>query len=277
MLVYALSGAMCAHRRHHHGGALQFGPRRPWQILSADHGAGLLPRGGQSVRRLREVDTGIPGARHAATAVFGAQPAGRQPALATAIWGILLVRRHDPAVASAGQLMHFQHARSEPNEGLWCSHEHVDERLDRPGAEHAVAAVSRYGLDFIEISLLDPPLSMLRIAAQLLAENDLPGRLLAWPAPARMGVRHARTRPSTFSQWPSTKRPTWRLGAFGVIYGGIGERTGMPPTEKEYDNIAKVHDCCRQAGQGAGHRTRRGSRQSLREPPDQYRLRRRLR
>ncbi|TIR45160.1 MAG: sugar phosphate isomerase/epimerase, partial [Mesorhizobium sp.] len=24
------------------------------------------------------------------------------------------------------------------------------------------------------------------------------------------------------------------------IFGGIGERTGLPPTEKEYDNIAHV-------------------------------------
>lgn len=26
----------------------------------------------------------------------------------------------------------------------------------------------------------------------------------------------------------------------GVIFGGIGERTGIPPTEKEYDNIARA-------------------------------------
>jgi D-psicose/D-tagatose/L-ribulose 3-epimerase len=26
----------------------------------------------------------------------------------------------------------------------------------------------------------------------------------------------------------------------GVTYGGIGERTGVPPTEAEYDNIARA-------------------------------------
>ena len=30
------------------------------------------------------------------------------------------------------------------------------------------------------------------------------------------------------------------LALSGVIFGGIGERTGLPPTEKEYDNIAHV-------------------------------------
>ena len=30
------------------------------------------------------------------------------------------------------------------------------------------------------------------------------------------------------------------LALSGVIFGGIGERTGVPPTEKEYDNIARV-------------------------------------
>ena len=53
------------------------------------------------------------------------------------------------------------------------------------------------------------------------------------------------------------------LALSGVIFGGIGERTGVPPTEKEYDNIARVLDGGREARQDARHRTRRRGGQPL--------------
>ena len=41
----------------------------------------------------------------------------------------------------------------------------------------------------------------------------------------------------------------------GVTYGGIGERTGVPPTEAEYDNIARALDAAAKHAK-AGHRLR---------------------
>ena len=68
------------HRRHRHGRPLQFGPRRPWRRLSADHRARLLPRRRRSVRRLRPGGAGGDRAPHPPGPLLRAQPGRRQPA-----------------------------------------------------------------------------------------------------------------------------------------------------------------------------------------------------
>ena len=43
----------------------------------------------------------------------------------------------------------------------------------------------------------------------------------------------------------------------GVIFGGIGERTGVPPTKGEYDNIARALTGGGQTREDPRHRARR--------------------
>ncbi len=106
-------------------------------------------------------------------------------------------------------------------------------------AEHAVAEALRHSFDFIEVALLDPPIVD---AAHSRALFDKAGI----SAVCSLGL------PET--HWPS-RHPdkgiefltvaldkTAAMGAkalTGVTYGGIGERSGLPPTEAELTNVAR--------------------------------------
>lgn len=111
---------------------------------------------------------------------------------------------------------------------------------DRTGAERAIAAAVQYKMDFIEIALLNAPAVDAPHSRALLEKHGL-------PAVCSLGL------PET--AWPS-KGPqaavdylkvaidkTAEIGAealSGVIFGGIGERTGVPPTQQEYDNVTRA-------------------------------------
>jgi D-psicose/D-tagatose/L-ribulose 3-epimerase len=111
---------------------------------------------------------------------------------------------------------------------------------DHAGAERAVAAAVSYGMDFIEIALLNPPAAdpvhtralLERHGLRAVCSLGLPER--AW----------ASVRPDAAIEFLATAiDKTADMGAealSGVIYGGIGERTGVPPTMAEYDNIARA-------------------------------------
>jgi D-psicose/D-tagatose/L-ribulose 3-epimerase len=108
------------------------------------------------------------------------------------------------------------------------------------GAEHTVAAVKKYNLDFIEISLADPHSVDARHTRRLLAANKLeavcslglPER--AWPS----------VHPEAGLEFLTVALDKAAdIGAeclTGVTFGGIGQRTGAPPTQGELDNVAKV-------------------------------------
>ncbi len=109
---------------------------------------------------------------------------------------------------------------------------------DADGAARAISAAKASNMDFIEIALLDPGSTDATLGRRLLKAAEL-------PAVCSLGVPEA--------YWPS-KDPdgaikfltlalekTAALGAValsGVVYGGIGERTGHPPTSIELDNVA---------------------------------------
>ena len=59
---------------------------------------------------------------------------------------------------------------------------------DRAGAEKAIAAAVGYGMDFIEIALLNAPAVDAEHSRKLLEKKQSPGRLLARPAGERLGV-----------------------------------------------------------------------------------------
>ncbi len=114
-------------------------------------------------------------------------------------------------------------------------------RWDREGAERAAEGAAHYGMDFIEIALLDAPSVDAAHTRALLEKHDL-------RAVCSLGLPEA--------IWPSRGHvdeaiaylkvaidKTAELGGealSGVTYGGIGERSGEPPTEAERDNVARA-------------------------------------
>ena len=111
---------------------------------------------------------------------------------------------------------------------------------DRAGAEKAVAAAARYKMDFIEIALLNAAAVDTAHSRALLEANDLKAVCsLGLPEPV-WASRHP-DRAIDYLKVAIDK--TAEMGALalsGVTYGGIGERTGLPPTEVEYDNVARA-------------------------------------
>lgn len=111
---------------------------------------------------------------------------------------------------------------------------------DRAGCERAVAKAQSYGMDFLEIALLDPPgVDATHSRAVLEAAGMRAVCSLGLPEPV----------------WPSYNPDgavdflkialdkSAAIGAealTGVVYGGIGERSGQPPTRAELDNVASA-------------------------------------
>jgi len=134
---------------------------------------------------------------------------------------------------------------------------------DRASAERAVAAAVHYEMDFIEIPLLNAPAVDAAHTRALLEKHDL-------SAVCSLGLPQA--------NWPSHNPQgaiaylkvaidkAADLGAqalSGVTYGGIGERSGVPPTETEYDNVARA------LGPAAKHAKSRGLLLGI-EPVNRY-------
>jgi D-psicose/D-tagatose/L-ribulose 3-epimerase len=110
---------------------------------------------------------------------------------------------------------------------------------DRAGAEKAVAAAKSYGMDFIEIALLNPGGVDAKHTRDLLERNELRAICslglpeAAWPSEnPDAGIAHL-----THAMDVTKEMGCEALS--GVTFGGIGQRTGVPPTEREYDNIAR--------------------------------------
>jgi len=110
----------------------------------------------------------------------------------------------------------------------------------RDGAEYAIQQAQRYPLDFIEIALLDPPMVDASHSRALLEAAGL-------RAVCSLGLPEdawASQRPDNAVEFLRVAVDKCAdIGAValsGVIYGGIGERTGVGPTEGELDNVARV-------------------------------------
>jgi D-psicose/D-tagatose/L-ribulose 3-epimerase len=111
---------------------------------------------------------------------------------------------------------------------------------DRAGAEKTIPAAAAYKMDFIEIALLNAPMVDAPHTRALLEKHSM-------RAVASLGLPQR--------NWASVN-PDGAIGHLkeaidkaadmgcealsGVTYGGIGERTGVPPTMAEYDNIARA-------------------------------------
>lgn len=117
---------------------------------------------------------------------------------------------------------------------MWTMH------WDRAGAERAIAEAVRYGMDFIEIALLNPDIVDAAHTRDLLERHNL--RMvtsLGLPEPAWA----SRNPDAAVAHLARVIYLTAEMGGeavSGVTYGGIGERTGQPPTENELGNVARA-------------------------------------
>ena len=127
-------------------------------------------------------------------------------------------------------------------------------KWDREGTERAVQAAVDYKMDFLEIALLDAPSVDAAHTRKLLEDNDM-------RAVCSLGLPEA--------VWPSRDPESaiaFMKGVFdkakemgaeavsGVTYGGIGERTDIPPTEAELSNVARALEACASYAKSLGLR-----------------------
>ena len=117
---------------------------------------------------------------------------------------------------------------------MWTMH------WDPAGAERTIPAAAAYKMDFIEIALLNTKIVDAAHTRALLEKHSM-------RAVCSLGlpqVNWASVNPDgAIDQLVDALECTKAMGAealSGVTYGGIGERTGVPPTAAEYDNIAKA-------------------------------------
>ena len=111
---------------------------------------------------------------------------------------------------------------------------------DRAGAEKAVAAAAHYKMDFIEIALLNAPAVDTAHSRALLEKHHLKALCSLGLPEHAWASRHPDKAVEHLKVAIDKTAEMGALALSGVTYGGIGERTGVPPTEKEYDNVARA-------------------------------------
>ena len=117
---------------------------------------------------------------------------------------------------------------------MWTMH------WDRAGAEKTIPAAAAYKMDFIEIALLNTAIVDAAHTRALLEKHGM-------RAVGSLGLPQANwasvNPDGAIEQLTRSLDKAAEMGAealSGVTYGGIGQRTGLPPTMEEYDNIAKA-------------------------------------
>ena len=111
---------------------------------------------------------------------------------------------------------------------------------DRAGAERTVEGALHYKMDFIEIALLNAPAVDAPHTRALLEKTGMRA-VCSLGLPER---NWASVNPEgAVAHLKEAIDVTAAMGAealSGVTFGGIGQRTGVPPTTEEYDNIARA-------------------------------------
>ncbi len=106
-------------------------------------------------------------------------------------------------------------------------------------AEYAVGEAARYKFDFVEIAVLNPRRIDAPHTRKLLESSGLRAvGSLGLPE----GCWLSKDTDKGVAFLKAALDCVAAMGAealSGVVYGGIGERTGVPPTQAEYDNIAR--------------------------------------
>lgn len=109
---------------------------------------------------------------------------------------------------------------------------------DQPGCEKAVAKAKSYGMDFLEIALLDPPNVDAGHSRKVLEAAQMRA-VCSLGLPQEFWASHNPDGAVGFLTEALNKCAAMGAEALsGVVYGGIGERSGQPPTQAELDNVA---------------------------------------
>ncbi len=123
---------------------------------------------------------------------------------------------------------------------------------DAKGATLAIDAAKASGMDFIEIALLDPASTDAELGRRLLEKAGLPAVCsLGLPEP----VWASKNPEGAVDFLKLAIEKAAQLGAealTGVTYGGIGERSGAPPTETELSNVARALEEAARSAKAAG-------------------------
>jgi D-psicose/D-tagatose/L-ribulose 3-epimerase len=134
---------------------------------------------------------------------------------------------------------------------------------DRASAERAIAAAVHYDMDFIEIPLLNAPAVDAAHTRALLEKHDL-SAVCSLGLPQTVWPSHNPQGAIEYLKVAIDKAADLGAQALsGVTYGGIGERSGVPPTETEYDSVARA------LGPAAKHAKSRGLLLGI-EPVNRY-------
>lgn len=111
---------------------------------------------------------------------------------------------------------------------------------DRQGCERAVAKAKSYGMDFLEIALLNPASVDTRHSRAVLEAAEMRS-VCSLGLPEAVWASRNPDGAIDFLNGALTQCAAIGAEALsGVIYGGIGERSGQPPTEQELDNVSAV-------------------------------------
>lgn len=123
---------------------------------------------------------------------------------------------------------------------------------DADGAARAITAAKASGMDFLEIALLDPASTDAALGRRLLEHAEM-------PAVCSLGLPEAvwasRNPDGAVEFLTLAIKKAAGLGATaltGVTYGGIGERSGLPPTQAELDNVATALEGAAKIAKDAG-------------------------
>lgn len=123
---------------------------------------------------------------------------------------------------------------------------------DREGAERTIPAAAAYKMDFIEIALLNTAIVDAAHTRALLDKHEM-------RAVCSLGLPEenwASVNPDgAIEHLKIAIDKAAEMGAealSGVTYGGIGERTGLPPTGGEYDNVARALEGAARHAKAAG-------------------------
>lgn len=111
---------------------------------------------------------------------------------------------------------------------------------DRHGCELAVQKARDYGMDFLEIALLDPPAVDAAHSRQVLEAAEMRA-VCSLGLPEECWASRQPDKAIEFLTVALDKTAAMGCEALsGVVYGGIGERSGQPPSETELDNVARA-------------------------------------
>ena len=111
---------------------------------------------------------------------------------------------------------------------------------DKKGCEYAVAKAQSYDMDFLEIALLNPPSVDTEHSRKTLEANEMRA-ICSLGLPKNVWASRDPDGAVAFLKLAMEK--TAAIGAealSGVVYGGIGERSGVPPTDTELDNVTRA-------------------------------------